>query len=263
MKKMTFRSLLLSALMLFTCWQSFGQGSTDTVYALASNKIQFTAAGVSSTDSVAWFINGTAITTSTAGATFMGGSTDSVLRIDGSLATGFIQPNDSVTAQYNKIEMVVYNAGGCYSDDTSKYQVLVLPFLKQVVIDYDSIALCSQNSLSDSMTATQPAMTGLWNTVSLADFTWWGKDSPAASFAQISTGITVTGNTSKLVFTTPSNTDVHTYHAILDYTLPAGASLIQSAGSTAYTGTTSTEVNIQALPTPTAPTLNGTTVTGW
>lgn len=275
MKKITLKTLLIGTLLLFAGWQSFGQGTTDTVYALAGNKIQFAVPGVNAGDSVGWFLDGNAVT-SGSGFAFLGSGNDT-LRIDGASASGFTQPSDSITAAGHTIQVVIYNAGGCYTEDTSKYEVLVLPYLKPMVVDWtDSAALCSQSQVTDTMTATKPALTGAWSTVSIDDITWWSIDSSATTPAmtQLSTGgginitadNTVTPGTSTLSFLTPADTNSYYYHAEAAYALPTGYDLIVSGGSTDNGHALSNNMNVQALPTPAAPTLNGTvngTVSGW
>jgi hypothetical protein len=276
MKKMSLKTLLIGTLMLFAGWQSFAGGTTDTVYALANNKIQFKIDSLNTGVSVSWYLDGTAIT-SGSGFSFLGAG-NNTLRINGDSATGFTQPSDSVTASSHTIQVVVYNAGGCYTEDTSKYEVLVLPYLKPMVVDWtDSAALCSQTQNTDTMIATKPALTGAWSTVSIDDVTWWSIDSTntTPAMTQLSTGgginitadNTVTPGTSTLSFPTPNDTNSYYYHAEAAYELPSTHSLIVSAGSTPPDGhAISNNVNVQALPTPVAPTLNGTvngTVSGW
>lgn len=272
----------MSLLMIFAGWQSFA-GTTDSVFVLASNKVQFDAGTLATGDSARWFIQtGTntwaEITGTTSGAQFAG-TNHSILRIDGASFSQFTQPGDSLTATTQRIAVQIVSAGGCYSDDSSYFVAQVLPYLKSMTVNWsDSDALCANNSILDTLMATKPALTGAWagsHAVSIGDITWWSEDASGSSpvFAQITSGTggatiaannTVTPGTSTLSFQTPLDTHQYLYHAQATYTLPSGYNLIVSNGSTANGHSTSRNVTIQATAAPTAPTINGSTsASGW
>lgn len=266
----------MSLLVIFVGWQSFAQSvaSFDTVYALADNNIQFTipTSALSAGDTVLWSLDGSPISTSVTGMSFQSPTpnyTNNVLRIQGSTATGFKQPTDSLTAQAHTITVSVRSAGGCTPDSVSEYRVLVLPYMKSMPVTWnDSGALCANNPIQDTLTATKPALSTTWSSVKVGDITWADSTTGSSAFASISSGITMpSANTSQLAFTTPDNTNAVLYRAEAAYSIYGNPAIIVSAANTGHDGhSTSRNVHVQATAAPTAPVLNGSTsspVTGW